>query len=65
VEVIYEAGYTLLPITVEHGLMAGRLQGTHRDPFDRMIAAQALELDISVISIDSELDAFGVDRIWS
>jgi PIN domain nuclease of toxin-antitoxin system len=44
--------------------MAGRLAGTHRDPFDRMIAAQALALDIPVISIDSKLDAFGVTRIW-
>jgi PIN domain nuclease of toxin-antitoxin system len=58
------AGYTLLPITVENALRAGRLVGAHRDPFDRMIAAQALADDIPIISLDSKLDSFGVRRIW-
>jgi len=59
-----EAGYTLLPLGVEVALRAGRMPGDHRDPFDRMIAAQALALDIPVISIDTTLDTFGVRRIW-
>ncbi len=59
-----DAGYTLLPVSVEDALRAGRLSGDHGDPFDRMIAAQALTLDIAVISNDKELDAFGVRRIW-
>jgi PIN domain nuclease of toxin-antitoxin system len=63
-EVISAVGYILLPVTVEDGLLAGRLVGTHRDPWDRMIAAQAMALDIPVISNDKELDAFGVRRIW-
>jgi PIN domain nuclease of toxin-antitoxin system len=58
------AGYHLLPITVEVSLRAGRLVGKHGDPFDRMIAAQAIELGIPVISNDVELDGFGVQRIW-
>jgi PIN domain nuclease of toxin-antitoxin system len=58
------AGYTLLSIDTETALRAGRLVGEHGDPFDRMIAAQALALDIPVISIDSALDSFGVRRIW-
>ncbi|AEU34614.1 type II toxin-antitoxin system VapC family toxin [Granulicella mallensis] len=58
------AGYTLLPITIDDALRAGRLLGNHRDPFDRMIVAQALAMDIPVISIDSKLDTFGVRRIW-
>jgi PIN domain nuclease of toxin-antitoxin system len=58
------AGFALLPVTVEHALLAGRLPGPHRDPFDRMIAAQALALDIPVISKDEHLDAFGIRRIW-
>ena len=57
-------GYKLLPIEPETALRAGRLPGAHRDPFDRMIAAQALELDIPVISRDAKLDGFGVRRIW-
>ncbi|HEY0795094.1 MAG TPA: type II toxin-antitoxin system VapC family toxin, partial [Acidisarcina sp.] len=58
------AGYTLLPITVENALRAGRLAGAHRDPFDRLIAAQALADDVPIISLDLKLDAFGVRRIW-
>jgi PIN domain nuclease of toxin-antitoxin system len=58
------AQYTLLPISPEVALRAGRLQGTHKDPFDRIIAAQALAEDIPVIGKDAELDAFGVRRIW-
>lgn len=38
--------------------------GDHRDPFDRMIAAQALAEDIPVISMDTRLDVFGVRRLW-
>ena len=63
-EVIQAAGYTLLPISVADGLRAGRLTSEHRDPFDRMIAAQALASDIPVISTDAQFDSFGVRRIW-
>jgi PIN domain nuclease of toxin-antitoxin system len=59
-----EAGYTLLSITTAHALRAGRLPGDHRDPFDRMIAAQALAEDIPILSIDPKLDSFGISRIW-
>ncbi len=59
-----DAGYTLLPLGVEDALRAGRLVGDHCVPWDRMIAAQALALDIPVISIDPKLDAFGVRRLW-
>ncbi len=38
--------------------------GTHNDPFDRLIAAQALHLDVPVLSLDTGLDTFGVRRIW-
>jgi PIN domain nuclease of toxin-antitoxin system len=58
------AGYTLLSITTEHALRAGRLQGNHGDPFDRMIAAQAIAEDIPIISNDKKLDDFGIRRIW-
>jgi len=58
------AGYILLPIEPEVALRSGRLIGKHGDPFDRMIAAQALALDVPVISNDAKLDEFGVRRIW-
>lgn len=58
------AGYTQLPIDAESALRAGRLTAEHKDPFDRMIAAQALALDLPVLSPDPLLDQFGVRRIW-
>ena len=64
IEALDEVGYTLLSIEPEVALRAGRLTAHHGDPFDRMIAAQALALDIPVISKDSRLDLFGVRRIW-
>jgi PIN domain nuclease of toxin-antitoxin system len=63
-EILEAAGYTLLSIDTASALRAGRLVGDHRDPFDRMIAAQALGLDIPVISPDRALDRFGIRRIW-
>jgi len=58
------AGYQLLPITTEHALRAGLLPGDHKDPFDRMIAAQAIHEDIPLLSNDSQLDVFSVRREW-
>ena len=63
-DAIDDAGYGLLSIDVPTALRAGRLIGDHGDPFDRMIAAQALALDISVVSSDPHLDSFGIRRIW-
>ena len=62
--VMEEAGYTLLPIDAEATLRAGRLIADHRDPFDRMIAAQAIALDIPIVSPDPLLDQFGIRRVW-
>lgn len=58
------AGYLLLSISVEHALRAGLLPGSHRDPFDRMLAAQALLENMPLLSADPFLEAFGVRRIW-
>jgi PIN domain nuclease of toxin-antitoxin system len=63
-ELMNQAGYLLVPIQAETALRAGRLPAPHGDPFDRIIAAQALALDIPIISIDAKLDAFGIRRIW-
>src|SRR5580698_10060824 len=51
--VMETAGYIPLPIDAASALRAGRLIAEHRDPFDRMIAAQALALDIPVLSPDT------------
>ncbi|HVZ83105.1 MAG TPA: type II toxin-antitoxin system VapC family toxin [Terracidiphilus sp.] len=64
VATVTEAGYLLLPIAVEHALRAGRMSGTHKDPFDRMLAAQAIDEDMPILSSDPLLDGFGARRIW-
>jgi len=63
-DVMENAGYTALPIDSQSALRAGRMPGDHRDPFDRMLAAQALALDIPILSPDPQFDGFGVRRIW-
>lgn len=59
-----DAGFGALPITLSHAALAGGMDGRHPDPFDRMLAAQALIEDLTLISRDSALDEFGVRRIW-
>lgn len=56
-------GFGALSITVDDAERAGRLPGPHRDPFDRMIAAQALARDIPVVSADWSFDAWDVRRM--
>jgi PIN domain nuclease of toxin-antitoxin system len=58
------AGYVLLSISAEHALRAGRLPADHKDPFDRMLAAQAIDEDLPLLSNDAQLDVFGVRREW-
>lgn len=58
------AGYKLLPLTIQDALRAGRFANKHKDPMDRILAAQALTLDCPLLSSDRKLDSFGVRRIW-
>jgi PIN domain nuclease of toxin-antitoxin system len=60
------AGYniTLLPVAIEHAAAVTRLPFHHRDPFDRMLVAQAIFEDIPIVSADRLLDAYSVTRIW-
>jgi len=57
-------GFQPLAITVADGERAGRLPGPVRDPFDRMLIAQALRLDAVLISVEEPFDRYGVRRLW-
>jgi PIN domain nuclease of toxin-antitoxin system len=57
-------GFEPLPITLEHGQVAGSLSGEHRDPFDRLLAAQARGEMMALVSNDAAFDDCGVARIW-
>ena len=54
---------TLLPITVEYAERQSTLPGHQKDPFDRMMIAQALVDGISIVSLDAVFDPYGVTRI--
>jgi len=63
-EQIQMEGFEPLPISIEHGVRAGGLHSPHKDPFDRMLAAQAQIEDVAVVSKDIAFDALSVRRIW-
>ena len=54
----------LLEIKYAHIAHVAKLPLHHRDPFDRMLAAQCLAENIPIVSADSAFDAYGIQRIW-
>lgn len=61
---IHANRFTLLPVSIEHTVVVSSLPYHHRDPFDRMLIAQSLVDNLPVVSVDSQFDAYGVNRIW-
>jgi len=57
-------GFQLLAISAEHGVRAGLLPGPHKDPFDRMLIAQAQAENMPIISNEILFESYGVRRIW-
>lgn len=63
-EVVAENGWQTLPLDMTHAQLAGRLAGAHKDPFDRMLAAQAIVEGVPLITNDLAFAIFGVTTIW-
>ena len=61
---IADQGFDELAVSVADGERAGRLTGPHRDPFDRMLIAQALAGDLVLVSNEKAFDRYGVSRLW-
>ncbi len=57
-------GFSELTVTMRHAQRAGDLVGHHRDPFDRMLIAQALLEGMTLVSNERAFDAYGVKRLW-
>jgi PIN domain nuclease of toxin-antitoxin system len=57
-------GLEILPLQAEHIYKLSDLPFHHRDPFDRLLIAQALHEQMVVIGNDSAFDAYGIERIW-
>ena len=64
VHAIAVEGFRELPLTVAEAAQAGALPGPHRDPFDRMLIAQALAGDLTLVSNERVFDSYGVSRLW-
>ena len=62
--ILGQLGFRELAISLKHAERAGTLPGEHRDPFDRMLIAQAQTENLSLISNDRFFDQYGITRIW-
>jgi PIN domain nuclease of toxin-antitoxin system len=60
---LLESGFVELPIVGDHAIVASALPLHHRDPFDRMLIAQAQVEALEMVSADRSLDAYGVARL--
>jgi len=63
-EDVIRDGFHHLDVTARHGVHGGSLPGGHKDPFDRLIAAQALLENMVVATRDPEIAAFGCKVLW-
>jgi PIN domain nuclease of toxin-antitoxin system len=63
-EIIFDLGFKPLPLSLEHAHHAGMLRSLHRDPFDRMLAAQAEVEDIPLVTADPAFRHFKVRTLW-
>ena len=59
-----QTGFQVLPIEVHHAAIVSTLPFLHRDPFDRLLIAQATADNLTIVSSDKQFDSYGVPRIW-
>lgn len=63
-QIVLQNGFAELPLSIDHAARAGSLRLDHRDPFDRMLIAQAELEQMALISNESLFDSYGIIRIW-
>jgi PIN domain nuclease of toxin-antitoxin system len=61
---LHRAGIMVLPLTLAHALAAAALPGPHRDPWDRIMMAQALAEGLTVVTIDPQFTQYGIPVLW-
>lgn len=61
--IVDREGFEKLPISLYHGQQAGRLPLLHRDPFDRMLIAQAQAEGLDILTADEQIPRYGVHTI--
>ncbi len=63
-DLIRRARFTPLSISVDHAEAAGCLPGPHRDPWDRLLIAQALAAGLTMVTLDQVFSDYGVPVLW-
>lgn len=63
-QMLAELAWTPLPVSLDHASLAGSLDVAHKDPFDRLLIAQARIEGVPLVSNEKLFDGFGVERIW-
>jgi PIN domain nuclease of toxin-antitoxin system len=63
-EYLIQSGFESLPVSAAHGIRAGFLPGPQRDPFDRMLIAQAQAENLTMVSNELSFDNYGIRRDW-
>lgn len=63
---IFDQGFTILAVEPRHTTVVSVMPypSNHRDPFDRMLVAQAQSDGLTLLSVDAQLDLYGVSRVW-
>lgn len=61
---VFDNGFEILPIEPNHTALVSQLPFHHKDPFDRLLVAQALAEGVPLVSADTAIDAYGVVRLW-
>lgn len=62
--ILEENRFVELPVSATHAIKAGLLEGSHKDPFDRVLVAQAQVENVRIVSNDKAFDRFAVRRVW-
>ncbi|MGH7024084.1 MAG: type II toxin-antitoxin system VapC family toxin [Caulobacteraceae bacterium] len=63
-EMVEHEGFSAVPVTIPHARLAGQMNIDHRDPFDRLLIAQALIEGLTLVSNERLFDTSGVSRLW-
>jgi PIN domain nuclease of toxin-antitoxin system len=63
-QAVRNEGFVELPVTMQHAQRSGALPEPNTDPFDRMLIAQAMIENMTLISNEKQFDLYGVSRLW-
>ena len=64
VRLLQDNGFRFLPVQLNHVYCLDTLEPHHKDPFDRMLIAQAITEDFTIVGCDEVFDLYGVRRLW-